>query len=103
MNVLVEEFLRTLQEFAGDDHRGGGAVSDLVVLGLGHFHHHLGGRVLDIHLLENGDTVVGDDHVADAVHEHLVHALGSKGCPYCTCNRLRGGDVHALGVTPAGP
>ena len=103
LNVLFQEVFCTLEKLSGDDHGRRGAVTDFIVLGLCDLHHHLGGRMLDVHLLQDGHSIVGDDHISDGVNEHLVHTLGSKSGPYCTGHRFRGGDVHALGVTPAGP
>ena len=102
VDVLLEEVFRTLQEFSGDNDRGGRPVADFVVLGLRDLDHHLCGRVLDVHLFQDGHAVVGDDDIADRVDEHLVHSLRTESRPYCICNGLGRSDVHALGITPAG-
>ena len=91
-----------LQEFACDNDGRGGSVSDFVVLGLCDLNHHLCCRVLDIHLFEDGNAIVGDDNIADGVDEHLVHALWTKGSSDCTCNCLCCSNVHALGIPSTG-
>ncbi len=61
VDVLVEEFLGLREEFAGHDDRRGRAVAHFVFLGLGDLDNHVGGGVLDVHLVEDGDAVVRDD------------------------------------------
>ena len=102
VDVLVEELLGALQELARDHDCRGGAVADLVVLGLGDLDHHLGGRVLDVHLLQDRHAVVRDHDVADRVDEHLVHALRAECGPDCVRDGLGRGDVVALRVPTAG-
>ena len=103
VDVGVDEGLGLLQQLSGQDDGGGGAVPALAVLGLGDLDHHLGGGVLDIDLLQDGDTVVGDDDVPDGVHEHLVHSLGSEGGPDGVSDSLRGCDVVELGLLVLAP
>ena len=98
VHVGVDQVGGLLEELSGEDDGGGGAVPDLGVLGLGDLDEHLGGRVLDVHLLEDGHAVVGDDDVSHGVHEHLVHAPGPEAAPDGVGDRLRGGDVVELGV-----
>jgi len=76
VDVGIDEVDGLLQQLAGEDHRGGGPIPALLVLGLGDLHEHLGGGVLDVDLLQDGDAVVGDDDVAHGVDEHLVHSAG---------------------------
>ena len=76
MNILLYEVLAALEELASDDDGAGGAVVAVLLLGLGNLDNHLGRGVLDVHLLEDGSTVVGDYHIPHAVDQHLVHALG---------------------------
>ena len=88
MNILIKERFGLFQKLAGDYHRRGGAVSNLIVLSLGHLDDHLGHRVLDVHLSEDGCAVIGDRSISAAIDEHLVHSLRSKGGPDGFSNRL---------------
>ena len=106
MDVGVDEVLGLLEELSCEDDGGGGPVSALGVLGLGDLDDHLGGGVLDVQLLEDGDTVVGDDDVADGVDHHFVHSFGSEGGPYGVRYGFRGVDVAELRLfvlAPLGP
>ena len=96
VDVGVDELLGLFEKLSGEDDAGGCSVSALGVLGLGDLNDHLGGGVLDIDLLQDGDTVVGDDDISDGVHEHLVHSLGSEGGPDGIGDRLGGCDVVEL-------
>ena len=90
-------------EGAGQDGGRRGAVAGLVLLALGHLDEHLGRRVLDVHLLEDGHAVVRDDDVPRGVDEHLVHPLGAERRPDRAGDAPRREDVRASGVAPAGP
>jgi len=79
------------------------AVADLVLLGLGNFDDHLGGGVLNVHLLEDSRAVVRDDDVARIGDEHLVHATGAQCRPDGLTDGLSGGDVRTLCVLPVRP
>ena len=106
MDVLLDQALGLLQQLAREDHRGGGAVAAFLVLGLGDLDDHLRTRVLDVDLLEDGHTIVGDDDVAHGVHEHLVHPLGPERRAHSVGDGLGRGDVVALGslaLFPCGP
>jgi hypothetical protein len=73
---LFDEDLGLLEELAGEEDHGGGAVSDLVVLGLGDVDQGLGGGVDHVQHLEDRGAVVGDDRVAVELDE-LVHSPGA--------------------------
>ena len=88
VDVGVDELLGLLEQLPGEDDGGRGPVPALGVLGLGDLDDHLGGGVLHVDLLQDGDAVVGDDDVPDGVDEHLVHSLGAEGRPDCVCNRF---------------
>ena len=98
VDVGVDQVGGLLEELAGEDDAGGGSVPDLGILGLGDLDEHLGSGVLDVHLLQDGHTVVGDDDVADGVDEHLVHSPGAEAAPDCVGDGPGGGDVVELGV-----
>jgi len=100
MDILIQKAFRLLQKLAGDDHRSGGAVPDLIILGFGHLHYHLGHRMLYIHLSEDGGAVIGDGRLFPG-NEHLIHALGTEGGPDGLGNRLRRQDVLPLRIFSA--
>ena len=75
MHVLLDEVFTALQQFARQNHSRRCAVKAMLLLCFGDFNDHLRSRMLNVHLLENGGAVVGDDHVTHRVNEHLVHAL----------------------------
>jgi len=102
VNVLFEQIFCPLQQFSADDHGRGGAVPDFIVLGLCYLHHHLCCRVLNVHLFQDGDPVIGNHDIADRVDKHLVHALGAERSPYCACNGLCGGNIHTLCIASTG-
>jgi len=66
------------QERAGHDGSRGRPVADLLLLGLGRADDHPGRRVRGLYLRQDGNAVVGDDHVPVAVHQHGVEALGPE-------------------------
>ena len=100
MDILIQKAFRLLQKLAGDDHRSGGAIPDLIILGFGHLHYHLGHRMLYIHLSEDGGAVIGDGRLFPG-NEHLIHALGTKGGPDRLCDRLCSQNVLPLRIFTA--
>src|SRR6202034_4800110 len=70
----------------GQDGRRGGAVTGHVVGLLRHFLDQLGTdlleRVLEVDLLGDGDTIVGDRRGAPLLVEHHVAAFGAEGDTY---------------------
>ena len=93
VDVLLEQVLGALEELAGEDDRGRRSVPALLVLGLRDLHQHLGGRVLDVDLLEDRDAVVRDRDVAHPVDEHLVHAARTERRPHGVRDGPGRGDV----------
>ena len=78
VNAVGQEGETLLEKRTSDDDNGGGAVSGSGVLGLGELDKHLGSGLKDLHLVENGGTVVGNDDLAIGGGDHLVHAFGAK-------------------------
>jgi len=76
VDILIEELLGLIEELTGDDDSGGGAVTDFLLLRLADLDDHVGRRVVDVHLLQDGDAVVRDDDGPAGVDEHLVHPPG---------------------------
>ena len=64
VDAVGEEEEGVVEEGAGDDDDGGGAVAGGRVLRLGEVDEHLGGGLEDVHLVEDGGAVVGDDDLA---------------------------------------
>ena len=48
-----------------------------MLLGLGNIDHHLGCRMVDVHLVENRHAVIGDDDFAKTVDQHRIQTLGT--------------------------
>ncbi len=103
VDVLLDEALGLLQQLTGEYDGRGRPVPALIVLGLGYLHDHLGRGVLNVYLLQNGDAIVGDDYVAQRVHEHLVHALRTQGRAYRIRDGTGGGNVVELRLLVLGP
>lgn len=75
MNLLIDQLLSLAQQFpCQDDHRGG-AIADLVILGLADVHQHLGGGVVNIHRLQDGGAIVGHGKLlaAHALEDLVLH------------------------------
>jgi hypothetical protein len=51
-----------------------------------------------LHLLENCGAIVGDDDLSIWRNEHLVHALGAKGCLQKTGNSSCGKNVDFVSL-----
>ena len=75
VHAVGEVALRLLHQLAHDEHRRGGAIAGDVVLRGRDARDHARGRVLDLHLVEEGVAVLGQLDVARARDEHLQRAL----------------------------
>ena len=64
VNVLFNEVLASLEQFTGENDRRGRSVKAVLFLSFGHFDDHLCSWVFDVHFLEDGGAVVGDDDIA---------------------------------------
>lgn len=67
MDTLLEELLTGVKEGSSDDNDGGGSISGFNILSLGDLDEHLGGRVDDLHLLEDGGSIVSDEDLSFGV------------------------------------
>ena len=80
---------------------GGGAVACCVVgLGCDLTHQlcaHVLELVLQLDLLRDGDTIVGDDRGAELLAQHHVAALGAKGDLHGICQRVNTGAQRLAG------
>lgn len=77
MHAFLDELLGLLEELAGHEHDGGGAITDLVILRLGNVDEGLGSGVHNIEERNQSGTVVGDGD-ASAVMDEFVHTTGSE-------------------------
>mmetsp|Transcript_36845 Transcript_36845/g.86037 ORF Transcript_36845/g.86037 Transcript_36845/m.86037 type:complete len:312 (-) Transcript_36845:113-1048(-) len=98
MDSLPNQLVAPSQQLRRHDYDAGGAVTDLLVLEVRELDEHLGGGVLHLQLLENGGTVVGNGHVADVVHEHLIQTHGTQGGFYDVGHGGSRGDVGVADV-----
>mmetsp|Transcript_1006 Transcript_1006/g.1808 ORF Transcript_1006/g.1808 Transcript_1006/m.1808 type:complete len:305 (+) Transcript_1006:748-1662(+) len=103
VDALVEQLLGLLEDGAGKDHHSGRAVSNLVVLRSGQLDKEFGGLVVDLHLLEDGGTIIGDDDIAVGTDQHLVHALGTEGGLEEGGDGPGGQDVDLMGLEALDP
>lgn len=55
-------------------------------------------RMLNFELLENRRPVVGDGHVSNLIHKHLIQALGPEGRPEYVGDRLDRGRCTETGA-----
>ena len=74
----------------------------VLLLGFGDLDYHLGGRLYDVHLLEDCRPIIGDYDIAHAVDQHLIHSLWPKGTANTVGDRLCGGDILTLGTSTSG-
>lgn len=74
-------------------------TSDLVVHGGGGTRNHHGGGVLDLHLVQEHVSVLGDLDLAGAAHQHLKGTAGPQvGLQHALQTSRRGDvDLQALG------
>lgn len=98
VDAVGQEDVALFQESARNDDDGGGTVTSGRVLRLGELDEHLGGGLEDLHLVEDGGAVVGDDDLAVGSGDHLVHALGSQAGPDGIGHGSSGEDVGLADV-----
>jgi hypothetical protein len=103
VDILLQEPLGLREERPGDDDSRRGSVADLVLLSLGDLDNHVRRGVVDVHLGQDGDTVVRDDNIASRADEHLVHPLRSKRRTYRLGHRMSGRNIVVLGAMIANP
>lgn len=72
MDLLLDESLGLLHEFADEQNVGGGAVACDVVLCGGGAGDHAGGGVLDLHFVEEDAAVLGEFDLSGAADEPEV-------------------------------
>jgi len=99
VDVLLQEVFGVFQQLAGQRDGRRRAVTGLVLLCLCDLDDHRGRRVVDVHLLEDGNAVVRDGDVAHRGDEHLVHPFRPERRAYGLRDRSRRRDVVRLCVT----
>jgi hypothetical protein len=78
VDVLLDEFVGTLEELSGEDNNGSGTISDFSILDLGKLNENLGSGVSDLELLEDGGAIISNSNISDIIDEHFVEALGTE-------------------------
>ena len=71
VELHADQLLGLLEQLGGQHRHRGGAVAHLVVLHARHVHQHLGRRVVDADVLQDGGAVVGYLHFACLVTHQL--------------------------------
>ena len=59
-----------------DDNNGGDAITYGGILGFGELDKHLCGGLEDLHLVEDGGAIIGDDALIRGSGDHFLHAFG---------------------------
>lgn len=77
VEVTVNELEGLDYKASGQHDHTGSTVTDLIILTLGKLDEESGDGVLDLHLLDNGGSVVSDQDLSVGSLDHLVHTLGS--------------------------
>jgi hypothetical protein len=98
VDTLIEKLLGLLEDGASEDHNSGSSISDLIVLGCGKLYQKSGGLMMDLHLLEDGGTIVGDDDLSVWRNQHLVHTLWTEGSLKEGSNSSGGQDVNLSNI-----
>mmetsp|Transcript_8220 Transcript_8220/g.9954 ORF Transcript_8220/g.9954 Transcript_8220/m.9954 type:complete len:568 (-) Transcript_8220:99-1802(-) len=98
VDALLQKFLGLLEDGTSEHNDTSGAVTDLVVLRSGQLSEESGSLMMDLHLLEDGGTIVGDDNLAIRADEHLVHTLGAERGLHEGGDSARGHDVDLVGL-----
>ena len=65
-----------LKECARDVDNGGDVVAGSVVLGFRQLNEHLHGGMEDLHLVEDGSAVIGDDDLGGGGRDNCVYTFG---------------------------
>jgi len=92
------EVLSLLHQSPAEDNHSSGAVTDLVILGLGELDHEFRDLVINIHLFEDGCSVIGDGDVTILRHHELVQSLGAQAGLQDLTDRLGRDDVRLDGL-----
>jgi hypothetical protein len=78
VDVLLDEFVSSLEELSGEDDDGGGTISDFSILDLGEFDENLGSGVGNLELLEDSGAIISNGNITDIINKHFVEALGTE-------------------------
>mmetsp|Transcript_24712 Transcript_24712/g.53848 ORF Transcript_24712/g.53848 Transcript_24712/m.53848 type:complete len:310 (-) Transcript_24712:56-985(-) len=98
MDSPSQQLLGLLQQSAGQNDDARGAIANLVILRGRQLDHQLANLIGNLHLSQDGGTVVGDGNVAVGTDHDLVHALGSQGGPDDAGDGPSGKDVGLGGL-----
>jgi len=97
MDALTEVALSLAHELSNEEHIGRGAIADDIILGSGSAADHGSSRVLNLHLVEEDATVLGQLDLTGTTDEHLKGALGTEVGLKHFLEALGGVDVDAEG------
>lgn len=101
VEAAVEKAEGGFEEAAGEDNDGGCAITDFIVHGLGEIDKKLGDLMLNVHLLHDCSTIVGDGDLVVWGNNDLIETAGAKGCLEDGCRGRGSLDVSTEGFDTA--
>lgn len=72
MDVVLDEFIASLQQLSSKDDYRGSTISNLSVLNLRQLTEHFGGGMSDFKLFQNSGAIIGNGNITDVIHQHFV-------------------------------
>lgn len=78
MNVVLDEFISSLQELSSQNNDRCGTISDLSILDLRKLTENFSSWMSDLQLLKDGGSIICDGNVSDIVDEHLIKSLRTE-------------------------
>mmetsp|Transcript_49405 Transcript_49405/g.105164 ORF Transcript_49405/g.105164 Transcript_49405/m.105164 type:complete len:570 (-) Transcript_49405:67-1776(-) len=93
VDVVLDKLVRSLQKLRSHDDHGRGAVANFSVLQVRQLYQDLRSGMLNLQLLENRGSIVGDGHIANVIDQHLVESLRAQRALQDVRKRHHGRDV----------
>ena len=78
VDALLQKFLSLLEDGASENDNTGGSVTDLVVLRGAELGQETGSLVMNLHLLKDGCTIIGDDDLSVRAEESKEHMVSTR-------------------------
>jgi hypothetical protein len=78
VDVVLDEFVASLQELRGQDNNRGSSITNLSILNLRKFDEHFCRGMSDLQLFQNCGAIICDSDISNVVNEHLIETLGTK-------------------------